>query len=78
MRILELNIDSFGKLENYNLKFDQKLTIINEDNSFGKTTIAQFIKAMFFGMKTAKGKGKDYHYHALNIYRGVKPPMVVT
>ncbi len=58
MRILELNIDSFGKLENYNLKFDQKLTIINEDNSFGKTTIAQFIKAMFFGMKTAKGKGK--------------------
>ena len=44
MRILELNIDSFGKLENYNLKFDQKLTIINEDNSFGKTTIANSLK----------------------------------
>ncbi|OQC10835.1 MAG: chromosome segregation protein [Tenericutes bacterium ADurb.Bin087] len=58
MRILEININSFGKFTNYTLKFENNLTIINEDNSFGKTTIAHFIKAMFFGMKAPKGKGK--------------------
>lgn len=50
MKILEIHIDNFGKFKNYSYKFDEKLNIIDEPNGFGKTTIAQFIKSMIYGM----------------------------
>src|SRR5690554_4576176 len=50
MKILKIHIDNFGKFKNYSYNFDEKINIIDEPNGFGKTTIAQFIKSMFYGM----------------------------
>ena len=53
MKLLNIKIDGFGKFINYSYDFNEKLTIMDEPNSFGKTTIAQFIKTMFYGLPTA-------------------------
>lgn len=56
MKILEISIFNFGKFSNFNLKFDDKLHIIDEPNGYGKTTIAQFINAMFYGLPNMQVK----------------------
>lgn len=49
MRIISCHIDGFGKLKNLDFTFDD-LTVIYEKNGFGKTTLAQFLKAMLYGL----------------------------
>ncbi|HHW93888.1 MAG TPA: AAA family ATPase [Clostridiaceae bacterium] len=53
MRIISLKIENFGNLSDYSLTFDRDLTVICEDNGFGKTTLAEFIKTMFYGFPRA-------------------------
>jgi len=50
MKLLKCHIENFGKLQNYNYTFDRSYNIVNEQNGWGKTTFASFIKAMFYGM----------------------------
>lgn len=59
MRILSLHIENFGKLSNFDYVFEEGLNTINKDNAWGKTTLATFIKAMFYGMEK-KGNNKAY------------------
>ena len=59
MKILSLHIENFGKLSNYDHVFSDGLNVINQDNAWGKTTLATFIKAMFYGMEK-KGNLKAY------------------
>ena len=49
MRLIELYIENFGKLSNYKYSFTQGLNVINEENGYGKSTLAAFIKSMRFG-----------------------------
>ena len=49
MRIISCHIDNFGKLHNYDVCFSD-LTEIIENNGWGKSTLALFIKAMFYGL----------------------------
>lgn len=49
MRLIECYVENFGCLSGYTLKFCEGLTVINEPNGFGKSTLAAFIKAMFYG-----------------------------
>ncbi len=49
MRIISCHIDNFGKLHNYDVCFSD-LTEVIEKNGWGKSTLAQFIKAMFYGL----------------------------
>ncbi len=65
MKLLTCHIENFGVLSGYDLRFDENLTIIFEANGFGKTTLAAFIKAMFYGMpravkNPAKNERKKY------------------
>lgn len=59
MKILSLHIDNFGKLSGYDMVFSDGLNVINAPNAWGKTTLATFIKAMFYGMEK-KGNLKAY------------------
>ena len=45
MKLLECHVDNFGKLSNYDYRFSEGLTVIQEPNGFGKSTLAAFIKA---------------------------------
>ena len=50
MKILELHINSFGKLKNKHIRFSDRFNLIYGYNEAGKSTIHSFIKAMLFGM----------------------------
>ena len=49
MKLIHLYIENFGGLQRYELDFSHGLTILREENGFGKTTLAEFIRAMFYG-----------------------------
>lgn len=49
MRLITCRIENFGKLSDLSLDFSEGLHAIIEDNGWGKSTLAAFIKVMFFG-----------------------------
>ena len=58
MKLISLYIENFGGLSRYELDFADGLTVIEAENGFGKTTMAEFIRAMFYGFPR-KGKTLD-------------------
>lgn len=55
MRLIKCYVENFGKLSQFSYEFTDGLNVILEDNGFGKTTLAVFLKAMFYGLA---GTGK--------------------
>ena len=53
MKLIRCYIENFGGLQQYSVSFNEDLTIIHEPNGFGKTTLAEFIRAMFYGFPRA-------------------------
>lgn len=49
MKLISCYIENFGGLSQYELEFSDGLTVIKEPNGFGKTTLAEFLRAMFYG-----------------------------
>ncbi len=56
MRLVRCHIDNFGVFSNFDYEFDARLNVINEHNGFGKSTLCDFIKAMFYGLTKTKSK----------------------
>ena len=54
MKLISCHIENFGKLTNFNYDFKDGINTIKEENGFGKTTFADFIKAMFYGMEVKR------------------------
>lgn len=50
MRIVSLYISSFGKIKDKTFEFEAGLNEFTEENGWGKTTFANFIKAMLYGI----------------------------
>ncbi len=53
MIIEKVDIKSFGKITDLTLTFSEGINIIEGENESGKTTIAAFIKYMFYGFDTS-------------------------
>lgn len=49
MRVLSCHIENFGKLHEFDMDFDNGLNVIREDNGWGKSSLAAFLKVMFYG-----------------------------
>ena len=49
MKLISLYIENFGGLSRYALDFEEGLTVVEAANGFGKTTLAEFLRAMFYG-----------------------------
>lgn len=60
MKLISCHIENFGKLNNKDYKFNEKITLFSEDNGAGKTTLADFIKAMFYGLPAYKSNTKVF------------------
>lgn len=60
MRIDNIHIHAFGKFSDLNLKLNEGINILMGDNEAGKSTIHQFIEAMFFGFFKPYTKKKLY------------------
>ena len=54
MRLIECYIENFGKISKQKFSFKDGLNCIKEDNGFGKSTLAAFIKIMLYGMSDKK------------------------
>lgn len=59
MNLIKCHIENFGKLQNFDFEFTKGLNTIKEENGFGKTTFANFIKAMFYGLDASKSEKSD-------------------
>lgn len=56
MIIKKVHIENFGKLKNFDLDFDNGLNTINQCNGWGKSTLACFIKSMFYGLPASRSQ----------------------
>ena len=50
MKLLRCHVENFGILSNFDRDFTDGLNILCRENGFGKSTLAAFIKAMFYGL----------------------------
>ena len=55
MRLVDLKIDGFGKLNNRYIDFSEGINLVTGHNEAGKSTLHACIRAMFYGMERAKG-----------------------
>ena len=67
MKLLACHIENFGKLSDLSVEFSEGINVINESNAWGKSTLAAFLKAMFYGLD-AKKDPKAFDKER-NIYR---------
>lgn len=49
MRLLSCHIENFGKLHEFDMDFDNGLNVIREENGWGKSSLAAYLKVMFYG-----------------------------
>ena len=59
MRLLRLHVENFGVLQNYDLTLTDGLNVLYEKNGWGKSTLAVFVKAMFYGLPASAKRSLD-------------------
>ena len=59
MRLLSCYIENFGNIKQRDYDFADGMTAFCEQNGYGKTTLASFLKAMFYGMKPTTARDKE-------------------
>lgn len=57
MKLIACHIDNFGKLSGLDLEFGQGLNVIHEANAWGKSTLAAFLRIMFYGFDSKREAG---------------------
>jgi uncharacterized protein YhaN len=70
MKLLSCYIENYGKISGETFTFNDGLTQFCRENGFGKTTLASFIKAMFYGLPSSRINAKDFddrqHFYPFN------------
>lgn len=56
MRLIECYIENFGRLSSFTYRFDAGMNVLCEENGWGKSTFAAFIKAMLYGFTPTRSK----------------------
>lgn len=51
MKIIRLHIENFGKLSDFDLELKDGMNAVLEENGWGKSTLAAFIRVMFYGLE---------------------------
>lgn len=51
MKLIRCHIENFGKLSDFTYEFTEGCNIICEENGWGKSTLAAFLRVMFFGFR---------------------------
>lgn len=70
MRLLNIHIDNYGKISDFDIDFSENPIVILQENGWGKSTLASFIKVMFYGFegenrRSSKEKERE-HYRPWN------------
>lgn len=61
MRLISAYVENYGAISKKTIDFDDGLTQICERNGYGKTTLASFIRAMFYGLPGRKVNSTDFN-----------------
>ncbi len=56
MKLISCDVENFGKINNAHFEFQDGCNVICEDNGWGKSTLAAFIRVMFFGFENANSR----------------------
>lgn len=56
MRLVSCHIESFGRLKDFSLEFQEGCNVICYENGWGKSTLAAFIKVMLYGFEEEKSR----------------------
>ena len=59
MRLLHIHVESFGILSGLDLDLHEGLNVLHRQNGWGKSTLAVFIKAMFYGLPVSTRRSLD-------------------
>lgn len=59
MRLISCYIAGFGKFVDRAFDFSSDLVVLKEDNGWGKTTLADFLKCMLYGLDGGRSKAVD-------------------
>ncbi len=76
MQLIKCKIENFGKLSDVSLDFAEGLNSVVKENGWGKSTLAAFIKVMFFGfdgertLDAIKNERKRYSPWQGGVYGG--------
>lgn len=60
MRLISCYIEGYGAIEKKDYSFEEGITAFCQENGTGKTTLASFIKAMFYGLKGYKEGSTEF------------------
>lgn len=70
MKLISCHIENYGKISNTDINFNDCLTTLCEANGYGKTTLASFLKAMFYGLDTDRARGEFNERRHFNPFNG--------
>lgn len=59
MKLISCYIENFGGLHQFSYDFKEGLNVILENNGWGKSTLAGFLKAMFYGLERTTRRSLD-------------------
>ena len=59
MKLLRLHVENFGTLHDFHMELSGGLNVLHEENGWGKTTLAVFIKAMLYGLPASRATKTD-------------------
>lgn len=59
MKLLKLHVENFGTLHDFSLELSDGLQVFHHENGWGKSTLAVFIKAIFFGLPATSKRSLD-------------------
>ncbi len=58
MKLISCYLENFGCFNQKEFNFDGNLTVVNQENGYGKSTLVAFIKAMFYGLDSYRDNYK--------------------
>lgn len=58
MKLLSCHVENFGKLSNVRFDFADGVNLFHEPNAWGKSTLAAFLRVMFYGFDSKRESGQ--------------------
>ncbi len=59
MKLKRLHIENFGTLHDFRMDLSDGMNVLHRENGWGKSTLAVFIKAMFYGLPASTRRSLD-------------------